>query len=88
MIVLAVDVDREKDSAARDASYQGWLLLLREIIMTTMAAIRGMPPLMFGTGISSELYRLVAGASVRPVLPRFTIPCFYFDCPAGGGPFE
>jgi multidrug efflux pump subunit AcrB len=88
MTVLAVDVDRERSSAAREVRYQGWLLLLGEIIITTVAAILGMPPLMRGTGISSELYRLVARAIVRPVLPRFTIPYFYLDRPAGGRPFE
>jgi hypothetical protein len=68
--------------------YQGWLPLLREIKMTTVAAICDMPPLMRGTRISSERYRLVARAIARPVLPRSTIPYFYFDRPAGGGPFE
>jgi multidrug efflux pump subunit AcrB len=88
MIGLAVDVDRENGSAARDASYQGWLLLLREIIVITPAAILGMLPLMLGTGMGSQPCRLVARAVVRPVLPPFIISYFYFDRPAGGGPFE
>jgi len=81
MIDFAIDAKR-KGMTAREAIYQACLLRFRPILMTTVAAMFGALPLMFGTGTGSELRRplgvsIVGGLLVSQVLTLFTTPVIY-----------
>jgi multidrug efflux pump len=82
MIDFAIDARRDQGLSARDAIYQACLLRFRPILMTTVAAIFGALPLMFGTGTGSELRHplgisIVGGLLVSQVLTLFTTPVIY-----------
>ena len=81
MIDFAVVAQRE-GLPAREAIYKACLLRFRPILMTTLAAIFGALPLMFGTGTGSELRHplgvsIVGGLLVSQVLTLFTTPVIY-----------
>ncbi len=82
MIDFAVVAERDGGLSPRDAIYQACLLRFRPILMTTVAAIFGALPLMFGTGTGSELRHplgvsIVGGLLVSQVLTLFTTPVIY-----------
>jgi multidrug efflux pump len=82
MIDFAIDAEREQGLSPREAIYQACLLRFRPILMTTVAAIFGALPLMFGTGTGSELRHplgvsIVGGLLVSQVLTLFTTPVIY-----------
>jgi multidrug efflux pump len=82
MIDFAIDAERIQHLPPREAIYQACLLRFRPILMTTVAAIFGALPLMFGTGIGSELRHplgisIVGGLLVSQVLTLFTTPVIY-----------
>ena len=73
MIDFAVVAQREEGLSPRDAIFKACLLRFRPILMTTVAAIFGALPLMFGTGTGSELRHplgitIVGGLLVSQVL--------------------
>ncbi len=82
MIDFAVVAQRDEGLPPREAIYQACLLRFRPILMTTVAAIFGALPLMFGTGMGSELRHplgvsIVGGLLVSQVLTLFTTPVIY-----------
>jgi multidrug efflux pump len=82
MIDFAIDAEREQGLPPREAIFQACLLRFRPILMTTVAAIFGALPLMFGTGTGSELRHplgvsIVGGLLVSQVLTLFTTPVIY-----------
>ncbi len=82
MIDFAVVAERDGGLSPREAIYQACLLRFRPILMTTVAAIFGALPLMFGTGTGSELRHplgvsIVGGLLVSQVLTLFTTPVVY-----------
>src|SRR5450631_1189981 len=82
MIDFAVDAQRDEGLSPREAIFQACLLRFRPILMTTVAAIFGALPLMFGTGTGSELRHplgisIVGGLLVSQVLTLFTTPVIY-----------
>ena len=82
MIDFAIVAQRDEGLAPREAIYQACLLRFRPILMTTVAAIFGALPLMFGTGTGSELRHplgvsIVGGLLVSQVLTLFTTPVIY-----------
>jgi multidrug efflux pump len=82
MIDFALDAQRDEGLSPRDAIYKACLLRFRPILMTTVAAIFGALPLMFGTGVGSELRHplgvsIVGGLLVSQVLTLFTTPVIY-----------
>ena len=82
MIDFAVVAERDEGLAPREAIYRACLLRFRPILMTTVAAIFGALPLMFGAGTGSELRHplgisIVGGLLVSQVLTLFTTPVIY-----------
>ncbi|MDP9064911.1 MAG: efflux RND transporter permease subunit, partial [Pseudomonadota bacterium] len=82
MIDFAVVAQRDDGLSAREAIFQACLLRFRPILMTTVAAIFGALPLMFGTGTGAELRHplgvsIVGGLLVSQVLTLFTTPVIY-----------
>ncbi len=82
MIDFAVVAERDEGLPPREAIYKACLLRFRPILMTTVAAIFGALPLMFGTGTGSELRHplgisIVGGLLVSQVLTLFTTPVIY-----------
>ncbi|MGA3157090.1 MAG: MdtB/MuxB family multidrug efflux RND transporter permease subunit [Steroidobacteraceae bacterium] len=82
MIDFAIDAERLEGKSPREAIFQACLLRFRPILMTTVAAIFGALPLMFGTGTGSELRHplgisIVGGLLVSQVLTLFTTPVIY-----------
>ena len=82
MIDFALDAERRRGMAPREAIYQACLLRFRPIMMTTFAALFAALPLMLGSGTGSELRNplglvLVGGLLVSQVLTLFTTPVIY-----------
>ena len=82
MIDFAIDAERTQGLSPREAISQACLLRFRPVLMTTVAAIFGALPLMFGTGTGSELRHplgvsIVGGLLVSQVLTLFTTPVIY-----------
>jgi len=82
MIDFAVVAQRDEGLSPRDAIYKACLLRFRPILMTTVAAVFGALPLMFGTGTGSELRHplgvsIVGGLLLSQVLTLFTTPVIY-----------
>ncbi|MEA3173849.1 MAG: multidrug efflux pump, partial [Gammaproteobacteria bacterium] len=82
MIDFAIVAQRDEGLSPRDAIYKACLLRFRPILMTTVAAIFGALPLMFGAGTGSELRHplgvsIVGGLLVSQVLTLFTTPVIY-----------
>ena len=82
MIDFALDAERRRGLAAREAIYEACLLRFRPIMMTTFAALFAALPMMLGGGVGSELRSplglvLVGGLLVSQVLTLFTTPVIY-----------
>jgi multidrug efflux pump len=86
MVDFAITAERDHHLSPREAIYEACVLRFRPIMMTTMAAMFGALPLVFSTGIGSELRRplgiaIVGGLMLSQVLTLFTTPVvyLYFD---------
>ena len=82
MIDFALDAQRTRGMAPREAIHQAALLRFRPILMTTLAALFGAVPLMLASGSGAELRQplgwvMVGGLLVSQVLTLFTTPVIY-----------
>ena len=82
MIDFAIDAERDRNLAPRDAIFEASMLRFRPIMMTTMAALLGALPLMIGWGVGSEIRHplgitMVGGLIVSQALTLFTTPVIY-----------
>ena len=82
MIDFALEAERTRGLAPREAIFEACVLRFRPITMTTLAALLGGLPLALGTGPGAELrwplgIAIVGGLIVSQMLTLFTTPVVY-----------
>jgi len=82
MVDFALDQQRVQGKEPIEAIYQACILRFRPILMTTMTALLGAVPLVFGNGMGSEIraplgITIIGGLVVSQILTLFTTPVIY-----------
>jgi cobalt-zinc-cadmium resistance protein CzcA len=82
VLVTYLNQLRQEGLSIDEASVQGASLRLRPVLMTALAAALGMIPLLFSTGIGSEVQRplatvVIGGLVTSTILTLLVIPAIY-----------
>jgi multidrug efflux pump len=82
LVDFAIEAERRDGLSPEEAITRAASLRMRPILMTTLAALLGAVPLMFGSGMGSELRRplgvaIVGGLAVSQFFTMFTTPVVY-----------
>jgi multidrug efflux pump subunit AcrB len=82
LVDFAIEAQRNRGLAPRDAIREACLLRFRPIMMTTMAALLGGVPLILGAGTGAEIrqplgYAIVGGLIVSQALTLYTTPVVF-----------
>jgi len=82
MVDLAIAREREGNTTAAQAIYEGCLVRFRPIMMTTMAALMGTLPIAVGTGSGADSRRplglvVVGGLLFSQLVTLYLTPVFY-----------
>ena len=82
VMVNAINQNVEAGESISDAVYNGALSRLRPVLMTAAIAALGLIPMLFSTGVGSEVQRplatvVIGGLASSTVLTLYVLPCLY-----------
>ena len=82
VMVNAINQNLEGGMATREAVLEGALSRLRPVLMTALTTVLGLAPLLYATGVGSEVQRplatvVVGGLASSTFLTLFVVPAMY-----------